>query len=85
MSLIDQFLLSLNILEHVFRLWNAHIVREHFRVVFVEFKHAWQSILRLFVSVEALQVLREIIEDQILLENGNDMPLLIIHDISCYL
>ena len=39
MALVDQLLLALNIFEHVFGLRNAHIVGEHFRVVFIEFKY----------------------------------------------
>ena len=69
MSLVDQFLLSLDVLEHIFRLRHGDVVREHLRVVFVELKHSRQTILCFLESIESLKVLREVIKDQVLFED----------------
>ena len=41
--------------------------------------------MRLLESVEAFEILAEVVKDEVLLEDGHDMPLLVVHDVSCYL
>ena len=63
MPLIDQFLLPLNVFEHVFGLGDRYIVGEDLRVVLVELVNARQAILRLIKCVESLEVLGEVVKD----------------------
>ena len=85
MALINELLFALDVLKHVLALRHAHIVWKHFRVVLVELEHARQPILRLLERVEALEILREVVKDQVLFEDRNDVPLLVVHDIGRYL
>ena len=82
MALVNELLFALDVLEHVLALRHAHIVWKHFRVVLVELEHAWQPILRLFERVEALEILREVVKDQILFEYRNYMSLFVVHNIG---
>ena len=85
MALVNELLFALDVLEHVLALGHAHIVWKHLRVVLVELEHARQPILRLLERVEALEILREVVKDQVLFEDRNDVPLLVVHDIGRYL
>ena len=67
-SLVDKLLFAFNILEHIFALWDTDVIRENLRVVLVKFKHSRQSVLGLLIGVEALKVLGEVIEDEVLFE-----------------
>ena len=51
----------------------------------IEFEDAGQAISGLLQRVEPLEVLREVVKDEVFFENGNDMPLLVVHDIRRYL
>ena len=51
----------------------------------VKLKDARQPVLGLLERVEAFEVLREVIEDQVLFKDGDDVALLVVHDVCCYL
>ena len=56
MALVDQLLLALDVLEHVFGLGDAHVVWKDFGIVLIKLEDSWQPVLRLLERVEALQV-----------------------------
>lgn len=51
----------------------------------IELKDSWQPILSFFELVEAFEVLGKVVKDQVLFEDGDDVPLLVIHYVRCYL
>ena len=55
-TLINQLLLALDVLEHVFGLGDAHVVWKDFGIVLIKLEDSWQPVLRLLERVEALQV-----------------------------
>ena len=81
MSLINQFLFTLNILEHIVALRDSNVIGEYLRVVVVELEHPWQPLMGFLDVVKPLQVFGEVIEDEILLEHRNDVTLLIVHNV----
>jgi len=83
MSLIYQFLLPLNVFKHVLILGQAHIVGEDFGVVIVELEDSWQSLMCLHHRIKSFQVLREVVINEVFFEDCDQVPLFIVHDISC--
>lgn len=74
-------LFPLNVLEHIPVLGEVHVVREHLRVLLIEANDLWQPCHCFILSVPPLQELRNVIEDQIVLEHGDNVGGFIIDDV----
>lgn len=84
MLLIYKLLLPLDIFEHILVFWYYHIIREHFWVFIIKFVNLWQSLFGLILPIKSLQVLRKVIEDQIVLKNWNYVSVFIVHNVTHY-
>ena len=79
--LINQFLFTLDVLEHVFGFGQNHIVREHLRVLVVETAQFRQSHFGLTCGVRPLQELIYIIQYQVVLEYGHHVCVLVVDEV----
>lgn len=79
--LINQFLLSLDVLKHVFWLWQDDIVREYLRVFLIKTAKFWQSDFSLLLSVGSLQEFIDVIKDQVIFKNWHDVRVLVIDQV----
>jgi hypothetical protein len=55
--LVNEFLLALDVLEHVLVLREHHVVGKHLGVLFIELVDSWKSLNGFLVAVVALEVL----------------------------
>lgn len=77
--IVNKALLALNVAEHVFALGEAHEVREHLRVLLVKLAELWQPHLRLLLlTVEPLEELVDVVQDEVVLENADHVRRLIV-------
>ena len=79
--LINESLLPLNVLKHVFALRQHEVVGEHFRVLFVKLHDFGQTLLGFLESVPTFQELTHIVVDQVIFEDGNEACRFIIDDV----
>lgn len=82
MFLVNEFLLPLNVLEHVLVFRQHHVVWKHFGILLVELKYPWKSFNSLNMSVESLQVFRKVIENKVILEDRYNVSVLVVHNVA---
>lgn len=80
--LINEFLLPLNIFEHILIFGENHIIWKHLRVLFVKLEDPRESFLDLSIHIYSLQIFWKVIEDEVVLENRDNMSVLIVHYIT---
>jgi len=82
MLLIYKLLFLFDIFEHILIFRQRDIIREDFAVFFIEFENSGKSFLSFKLLIKSFKVLRKIIKDKVILENRNNVPIFIIHDIT---
>lgn len=83
--LIDQLLLPLNVFEHVLAFGEADVVGEDLRVGVVELAQFGHAGLRLGLRVGALEELVDVVQDQVVLEDGDHVGVLVVDQVVYYL
>ena len=76
--LVNQLLLPLDVLEHVLGLREDHVVGEDLGVLVVEAAKLGQADLSLWLGVVTLQELVDVVEDEIILEDGDYVGVLVV-------
>ena len=78
---VDQFLLSLYVFEHKLALEAAKSDEgwEYFVVRRVKCEGTGKALLSLWSGVPALEVLRLVVKDEVVFEDGDQVPRLVVH------
>ena len=79
--LINQFLFSLNVFEHVLAFWQTDIIGEDLRIRIVKLAQFRHPGLRLGAGVGAFEELVDIVQNQVVLEDGYDMGVLVVNQV----
>ena len=79
--LINEFLFSLDVFEHVLGFWQDNVVRENLAVFIVEAAKLWQSYFGFLNVVRSLKEFIDVIKDKVIFENRNNMCIFIVDQI----
>ena len=76
---------SLDVLEHKLALeaTESHEGWEDFVVCHVKCKGTGKALLSLWSGVPALEVLRLVVKDEVVFEDGDQVPWLVVHNVGC--
>ena len=80
-NFVNEFLLSLNIFEHVLTLWKYYVIREYLRVFIIERAEFRKSDLSLSCGIGPLQELINVIQNQIVFENRYNMSIFVVNEV----